>query len=315
LTIPSTLRARGRLNASFERPAEGATRVASLEEGGGYRMRFARAPRSDGHADPRACEAAIINTGGGMAGGDLLSISVEAGDLTNVILSTPAAERIYRSTGPNAEVAIDLRLKAGARLAWLPQETILFSGARLERHLNVEMDRSATLVIAETTIFGRLAMGETPGRGLFADRWRIRRDGRLVQAEETRLDGSIARLLARPAIGNGARAVATALLVSPQAEDRLDAARSALEGARCECGTSAWNGMLVGRFLAKDPADLRADLVRFLLVIMKDGLPRLWTSGGDFSTMRKAAVEPAVPWMPDWEHIRMRETEVEPDPA
>ena len=188
-----------------------------------------------------------------MAGGDWLSIEVEAGHRSNVLLSTPSAERIYNSTGPNTEVEIGLRLAAGSRLAWLPRETILFSGARLVRRVSVDMDRSATLILAEATIFGRLAMGENLGKGLFADRWRVRRGGRLVLAEETRLDGSISLLLERPAIGDGARAVATAVMVSPQAEDKLDAARAGLAGARCECGASAWNGMLIGRFPGKDP--------------------------------------------------------------
>jgi urease accessory protein len=282
------------LSARFERPEAGATGIAALEESGGYRMRFAR-----GRSAAEPCEGAVINTGGGMAGGDLLSITVEAGGLANVVLATPTAERIYRSSGPDTTIDVGLRLEAGARLAWLPQETILFRGARLRRRLEVEMDESASLVIAETTIFGRLAMGETPGRGLFADRRRIRRNGCLVQAEETLLEGPIGRLLGRPAIGGGARAVANVLLVSPLAQDRLDAARSALAHAPCECGTSAWNGMLVARFLASDPADLRAALVRFLLAVTQEDLPRLWTCNDNVSMMEKAGRETAAGSSPD----------------
>jgi urease accessory protein len=261
-------------------------------------------------------EGAIINTGGGMAGGDRLSIEVEAGPRSNVLLSTPTAERIYNSTGLNTEVEIALRLAAGSRLAWLPRETILFSGARLVRRLSVDMDRNATLILAEATTFGRLAMGETLGKGLFADRWRVRRGGPLLHAEETRLDGSISLLLERPAIGDAARAVATALMVSPQAEDRLVAARAGLAGARCECGASAWNGMLIGRFLGKDPQALRADLVRFLLVLTQGCLPQLWADGSDISPRSGGnAVEQLAPSMPDWQDAARMETEVEPDPA
>jgi urease accessory protein len=310
-TIPASLRAKGRLSAIFGPSADGTTRIASLEEGGGYRMRFPRI-----HTPRAPCEATIINTGGGMAGGDLLSIEVRAAPRSDLLLSTPAAERIYRSLGPNTEINITLRLEAGSRLAWLPQETILFSGARLGRRLDVDMAGSATLILAEATIFGRLAMGEIPGRGLFADRRRIKRDGRLVHAELARLDGHLTKLLARPAIGKGANAVATALMASPDAEDRLDAVRAALEGAACECGTSAWDGMLMGRFLAKDPAALRADLVRFLLIVTKGGLPRVWTAGSDVSIRRGAiTVDGGAPSMPDWEDAVRKEAEVEPDPA
>ncbi|MFI4994216.1 MAG: urease accessory protein UreD [Hyphomicrobiales bacterium] len=293
---------------------------ASLEESGGYRMRFPRtwmrqaaAGRRPGR---RPCEGAIINTGGGMAGGDHLSIDVETKHRSNVLLSTPSAERVYNSTGPDTKVEIALRLEAGSRLAWLPRETILFSGARLARCLDVDMHESATLILAETTVFGRLAMGEALAKGLFADRWRIRRDGRLMHAEQTRLDGAIGRLLDRPAIGNGARAAATAIMVSPQAEDRLDAVRAGLEGAHGECGASAWDGMLVGRFLAKDPAALQADLVRFLLVVTQGWLPHLWTANREVSQGQgTAAIEQTAIPVRDWRDAAMREAEVEPDTA
>jgi len=295
-TIPATLRAQGRVGATFARRADGATHAVLLEESGGYRLRFPRV-----YARQAPCEAALINTGGGLAGGDRLSIGIEALSGARVVVTTPAAERVYRSAGPAAQVDVAVRLEASAELAWLPQETILYSGARLERRLTIDMPAAARLILAETTIFGRVAMGELPGRGLFADRWRIRRAGRLVLAEEVRLDGQLSELLARPAIGNGARAAATAALISPQAEDRLDAARAAFAGARSECGASAWNGMLVARFLAKDPAFLRADLVRFLLALGTGGLPRLWAglaepapSGGT------TAVEGRAASMADW---------------
>ncbi|SEE53389.1 urease accessory protein [Rhizobiales bacterium GAS188] len=304
-TIPAALRAQGLIEATFMRGPDGRTLAASLEEGGGYRMRFRRrharrAPRQQVPREQPPCEGAVINTGGGMAGGDSLRIRVTAEEATNVVLSTPAAERVYGSAGPDTTVDIALRLAAGARLAWLPQETILFGGARLARRLEVEMVGSATLILAEAAIFGRAAMGETLGKGLFADRWRIRRDGCLMHAEQTRLDGPIAELLARKAIGDGARAVATAAIISPDAEDRIDAARAALLGAGSECGVSAWKGMLLARFAAQDPALLRADLVRFLLVAMRGELPRLWALGRDMATRRGPdAVEDMSASMPE----------------
>jgi urease accessory protein len=321
-SVPAALRAQGRIEASFLRDADGRTQAASLEEAGGYRMRFPRR-----HARHAPCEGALINTGGGMAGGDQLSVCLLAGEGTNVVVSTPAAERVYRSTGPDTAVDVALRLQAGARLAWLPQETILFAGARLARRLEVDLDASATLVVAEAAIFGRAAMAEKPGKGLFADRWRIRRDGRLIHAEQTRLDGPIAKLLARPAIGDGGTAVATAAMISPEAEDRIDAARIALRDAGCECGVSAWKGMLLARFVSRDPALLRADLVRFLLVAMRGELPRLWTLGSDMPTrsapdaIGAAKAGTFAASSSDWEDdirrhdVVRREDIVESDPA
>jgi urease accessory protein len=355
-SVPRELRAQGRLIATFERARDGTTGVASLEEGGGYRMRFARAHRSRGRQlgrerlehDPKkwipilgkdharndnlerdhgskrnhralvsaTCEGAIINTGGGMAGGDHLSIAIEAGCATKVLLSTPAAERIYRSTGLDTQVEVDLRLGARARLAWLPQETILFSGARLRRRLSVDMHDSATLIIAEATVFGRLAMGETLGKGLFADRWRIRRGGTLMHAEDTRIAGDIGRLLERPAIGGGARAIATAIVFSPDAEDKLEAARAQIGAYGCEWGASAWKGRLLARFLANDTAGLRAALVRFLLVATDGNMPRLWAANRDLAAREFGpGVDGSSRATQDFDWNVGREVEVEPDPA
>jgi urease accessory protein len=256
----------------------------------------------------------IINTGGGMAGGDRLAIDIAAEAGSHVVLSTPAAERVYGSTGLRTEVSVSLELAGGARLAWLPRETILFSQARLQRRLTVDMPANATLVLAEMTIFGRIAMGEEVTEGSFADRWRIRRDGRLLHAEDVRLEGQVSHLLRRPAIAKGARAMAAAILVSPQAEDKLDAVRAVLEGSPCGSGASAFDGMLVGRFLAVDPADLREAMVRFLLAAAGNGLPHSWTGHEDaFSETSRGIVAASRRAMRDWRLTR--ESELEPDPA
>ena len=216
-----------------------------------------RLARRDG-AQSNACEAAIINTGGGMAGGDCLSIRVETGAFANVILATPAAERVYRSTGPDTGIEVALRLQAQARLAWLPQETILFRGARLARRLEVDMDESATLVIAETTIFGRLAMGETPGHGLFADRWRIRRGGRLAACRRHCASTEASRAFWRGRPSAKARAPWQRCSSCRHRRRTGSTRRGArLSDADCECGASAWNGMLA-RALPCGAADASA---------------------------------------------------------
>ncbi len=162
------------------------TEPARLFETGGLRWRF---PRSS-----NPCEAAIVNTGGGVAGGDSYSVSLTLSEGAEVEATTPSAERIYRSDGPAASIATRLTLEPGARLFWLPQETLMFEGARLERRLEVETSGEAEFLIAETLVFGRLAMGETQIDASVRDSWRVRRDGRLVFADETRLDHAGATL-------------------------------------------------------------------------------------------------------------------------
>src|ERR1700722_1550407 len=172
-------RARAAARASFARVGT-RTEPARLFETGGLRWGF---PRSSS-----PCEAAMVNTGGGVAGGDSYSVSLALSEGAEVEATTPSAERIYRSDVPAAAITTRLTLAPRARLFWLPQETLMFEGARLERRLELETSSEAEFVIAETLVFGRLAMGESQIDATLRDSWRVRRDGRLVFADETRLD-------------------------------------------------------------------------------------------------------------------------------
>jgi urease accessory protein len=263
---PRTIRAEGRVRARFQ-ALQRITRVAELYESGGYRLKFPRGPR---------CEAVLVNTGGGMVGGDELALTLQADEDAEFVFTTQSAEKLYRAEGEPAEISIVLKLDAQARIDWVPQETILFSGARLSRKFMVDMARDASLLIFESTVFGRIAMGEVISDGMFRDHWRIRRDQKLIYADDVKLENNMAALLARKAIGNGARAVATCLYIAPDAEARLQDAREALRDAACECAASAWNGMMVLRFASADPATLRRSAVAFLTRFRNTDLPRVW---------------------------------------
>ncbi len=122
---------------------------------------------------------------------------------------------------------VTLEIGEGARLAWLPQETILFDRARLSRRIDVDLAESASLLMAEAVVFGRAAMGEAMSQGFFADRWRVRRAGKLVFADSARLDGAIAEKLGQPASAAGGIAIAT-VLIAPGGE------ATARRGARAQ---------------------------------------------------------------------------------
>jgi len=259
-------RARGHIALSVAASA-GRTRRTRVHEDGSLRVRFPNAA-----AD--ALEAVIVNTGGGMTGGDRFTIDITLAEGTRLTAGTAAAEKIYRSTGADAEMDVRLAVGAGARLVWLPQETILFDRARLSRHIDVDLAETASLLIAETVVFGRAAMGEAMRQGFFADRWRVRRAGKLVFADSARLDGAIATKLAAPASAAGGIAVAT-VLIAPGDDGKLAAVR-ALDGQFAgEVGISAWNGIAVARLCAKDGAALRHDLTA-VLAALETPVPRLW---------------------------------------
>ena len=113
-------------------------------------------------------------------------------------------------------IDVKLDVAAGATLAWLPQETILFDRARLTRSIEVDLAPDARLFLAEAIVFGRSGMGEAVEEGALFDRWRVRRGGKLIYAEGVRLDGPIAQRLAETAVAKGGIAVATVLIVPGQ---------------------------------------------------------------------------------------------------
>jgi urease accessory protein len=269
--VPERQRAIGRVAFSAA-GLNGRTRPMRIEESGSMRIRL---PKGEG----RGLDGVLVNTAGGIACGDRFSVEIEAQAGASVTVATPAAEKVYRSDGPVAELSVGLVLGAGARLDWLPQETILFDRARLVRRLDASMPEDASLTLFEAVVFGREARNEHITHGLFEDRWRIRRGRRLVYADTLRLDGPIADLLQKPSVGKGARALATMIHVAPDAEARLEPVRAHLpSGNGCDAAASAWNGLLAVRFCAETIGALRAAALPFLLAFRGEPLPRVWLS-------------------------------------
>lgn len=265
-TMPKLQRAGGHARIAFKR-REGATSLDRLYQEGCSKIRL---PRMSG-AVP---EAVLINTAGGLTGGDSLTteISLQAG--AQAVMTTQACERIYRSVGGDAEVATRIELSEGTRLDWLPQETILFDGGRLSRRFEADLAGGAELLAVEALVLGREAMGETVTSGLFRDRWRIRRNGRLLFADDLRLSGDIAALAGEKATLGGNRAIATILFVTEDADQLIDALRDAIGGAG---GASAWDGKLVARLAAPDSLTLRRFLIPALAVLLGGrALPKVW---------------------------------------
>src|SRR5271169_4915941 len=111
----------------------GTSRRTRVQEEGSLRVRFPNAGTRG------TLDAVIVNTAGGMAGGDRFGIDVEAGPQSRVTVTTAAAEKIYRSLGPDTRVDVKLTVGAGATLNWLPQETILFDQVRMRRSIEVDI--------------------------------------------------------------------------------------------------------------------------------------------------------------------------------
>ena len=218
----------------------------------------------------------FLNTSGGLASGDRLSFAVTLRPATRALATTQTAERAYRATGPAARAEVRLTVGDNGWLDWLPQETILFDEARLERDTTVDLAPGAGCLLLEMIVLGRLAMGECPRRLHLRDRRVVRRAGRIVHHDALALDDAALPRLGGPALLDGARAVATLTMIAPHAPDLLAPARAVLDEPGVAGAASAPPGRLVIRLLARDDWPLRRQVNRLLTTLRPDPLPRIW---------------------------------------
>jgi urease accessory protein len=265
---PQRVSAHGRLAVA---QLNGRTGLSRLYQEGSAKIRL---PRNAG--DP--LEAVLINTAGGLTGGDRISWTIDIGPEASAAVTTQACEKIYRADAGRVEVNCTLRVGPAARLAWLPQETIVFDGAAFSRRLDADLAEGAQALFVEATVFGRQAMGESVSRAMFRDRWRISRNGKLVHAEDFAVGPDVAATLSRSAVTGGMIAVATVLLVADDAADHLDAVRRIIGD---QGGASAWELAGTGKLLARlfgDGYSLRKRLISLIeLLNGQAGLPRMWS--------------------------------------
>jgi urease accessory protein len=263
-------RAVGHAQLAVRRGAAG-TEIETLHQSGCLKLRFP-------HTHGTGLDAVAINISGGVADGDVLDVGLKVGPGAALTFTTPAAERIYRAMAgaPAARIHMQAHVGAGARLDYLPQETLLFDGCALDRSLRIDLDPQGVFLGVEARLFGRLLSGETVTGLRLRDRLMLRRGGRLVLHDAIRLQGDPRPLLAAAAGAGGGKAVATLVYAAPDAAGRLDAVRAALEGA--DAGASAWDGIVMARLVAPDGQALRRALVPALRCLMEKPLPRLWAS-------------------------------------
>jgi urease accessory protein len=262
-------RTEGTLRLGFVRRG-GRTVLDVLHQAGAARVRF---PNPDEGAPP---EAVLLNTAGGLTGGDRIDQGLGLGEGAQATVTTAAAEKIYRASDGDASIRVKLRLGAGASLAWLPQPTILFDQSRLDRRTEVELAGDARLLAVEMLVFGRMAMGEDVHRGAVRDAWRVRRDGSLAWADTFRVEGAVAAAFDRPGTLAGARAAGMILYAAPDAATRLDQARALLQSAGGKAGASTWNGVLIVRALAPDAHTLQRVVAPLAETLSGRALPRVW---------------------------------------
>ena len=265
---PAQPRAIGNGVLSVRRDRDGKTRLVDLRMSGATKLVFPQVFRTD-------VEAILVNTAGGITGGDTYHLDLSVMENAALTLTTQAAERAYRAQpGEIGQVTTRLSVAKGGRLHWLPQELILFERSALHRRLSIDLEAGAQLLMVEPVVFGRALMNEDLHDVQFRDRINITRAGRPLYIDGLCLTGDATAHLSHRAIANGAGAMASLVLVRSDAEGQLASLRAKLTG---NGGASLIApDTLVIRLLASDSFELRQTLIPILNRLTENTLPTSW---------------------------------------
>ena len=257
--------------------SEMGTRITDVFQRSPIRVMF---PRTAGAA---VDEAVLINTSGGIAGGDRLQFEVTALANASIAVTSQAAEKVYRALNEPARVATRLKACEAGKLAWLPHETIIFNSARLSRRTEIELSAGAELLALDWLVLGRTAHGEDLLAGQLADSWRVRKDGRLLWADSFRATDEVFPHLHRKALLADCKAVGMLIYFGPYLDARLEFLREIARSLKCHCAATSVSGLIIVRFAAKVSGDLRSALRSFLQQFCRElgpgpfRVPKMWS--------------------------------------
>lgn len=233
--------------------------------------------------DGRVKEAVIINSSGGVAGGDRFEIEVIALEGASVAVTTQTAEKIYRALDRAARVTTKMRACESAKLAWLPQETIVFNKARILRQTELDLCSGAEVIALEWLVLGRAASGEEVDSGYISDTWRIRMNGRLIWADGFRVTDEAFAHLHRKALLSNWKAVGTLIYFGPNLDARLSSLREIAASLNCQCAATVIGSIIIVRVAAAVSSDLRRGLRCLLDQFGRElgqgpfGVPKMWS--------------------------------------
>ncbi len=203
-------------------PRDGRSVLAGLRHRGPLRVQRAFHPEPSG-----TCHVYLLHPPGGLVGGDALEIEVDVERGARALLTTPAAQKVYRAPERASTQRVRLAVRDGASLEWLPQETIVFDGAQGRLAVRVDVEGSAAFLGWEVLCLGRPGAGESFARGRIEQSFEIWRAGRPLWIERLRLGGGSAFLDA--AWGAAGRTALGTLVCVGERPDLVEQIRAAVE--------------------------------------------------------------------------------------
>jgi urease accessory protein len=227
------------------------------------------------------CHTIIVHPPGGIAGGDALTLEAAVGGGAHALLTTPGAAKWYRSAGPWARQRLAFEVAPGACLEWLPQESIVFDGARGALETEIRLAPDGRYIGWEINCLGRTGSGERFTRGECRLRTRLRIAGRTAWLEQGRIEAG--GELMRAHAGLGEHSVSGTLIAAgaPIDDATLNSCR-ALAPAAGRGALTRLPALLIARYLGDSSEAARGyftGLWRMLRVPMigREAVePRIW---------------------------------------
>lgn len=260
----------------------GVTEVSDLYQQTPLRVLFPRVETEE------LFTAVLVNSSGGVVGGDRLEMKLEAGHGASLLVTGQAAEKVYRSAGEEANASTTLTAQADSFIEFLPQGTIIFDGARFRRTTIIDASTGSRVMAGEVLTLGRVARNERFTGGSFHDEWRVLRNGRLVWVDALHLSDDLEdgteSVLASPAGFAKSPGYATFIYTADDADSHVQLARTiqADTPGNVQRGVTSFDGVLVARWLGPKPSDVRAAYghfwARFRAKVcgLPEQLPTIW---------------------------------------
>jgi urease accessory protein len=225
------------------------------------------------------CHVYVLHPPGGVVAGDCLTIDINAATDSAALVTTPAAGKFYRSGGKLARQQVSLTVAENASLEWLPQETIIYEGARVLSELRLDLAAGARFIGWEILAMGRPAANEGFTYGEVSMNWQIFRVGELFYRERLMIDAQAFSAN----WGLKGHSTCGTLFACPATVKQLEAVQQ-LIGESAGRGVTLIDDMLICRAL-----DARADRLRDFFqqvwrtlrpdVVLRDACaPRIWAT-------------------------------------
>jgi len=225
------------------------------------------------------CHVYLLHPPGGVVAGDRLAIGVTVAADAEALITTPGAGKFYRSTGARACQSVVLKIEENAVLEWLPQEAIIYQGARLTSKVTLELAGTARFIGWDIVVLGRPAAGEGFSSGETLLDWRILRDGKPLFLEKMRLDAKA--FAAR--WGLQGHSCCGTLLACPATAEHLDAVRHLIADAAGQ-GVTLIDDLLICRCIGDNAEQIKQVFqnfraaIRLRIVRREDYAPRIWAT-------------------------------------